>query len=361
MAWLSGWNYRQAITISGAAGAGTGYTVRLAIGESAGASGYDFHLYGHSAKFPTGKNDGGDLRFTQSDGTTLENFWVEKVDGTSPNRTAIVWVKVSADLGTNQTIYCYYGNSSATSASDPSNIGLLFDDFDGASGSTPNSSLWVVEKKGDTNAIVELDGASSLRLAPQPQVISSANIKSVSTFSPGFAVEVLRKITDDNYVDFSVGDGTVLPEGGGTTNWWHTVLANGYFFKQQSLTNHRIMVTDLTGATTYLVYTLNSIGSVGVWERHTYRVDSGGLHSWNIAGTELSMTTADTTYSGPFYLLFTQGMYSTAGYGGESYYDWIMVRKYVNPEPTFSSVGTEESSGVTPSAPESNLLLGIAL
>jgi len=95
--WLTGWQYRKKITIQGSTGAGTNYPVTLKVGESAGATGADFHLDGKSANFPSGPNQSGDLRFTSSDGSTLLNFWVESVSGTAPNRIAKVLVNVSAD------------------------------------------------------------------------------------------------------------------------------------------------------------------------------------------------------------------------------------------------------------------------
>ena len=71
----------------------------------------------------------GDLRFTKSDGTTLLNFWVEKVEGTSPNRVAYCWVKVADNLDNNVDIYCYYGNSNADDVSDGDGTFIFFDDF----------------------------------------------------------------------------------------------------------------------------------------------------------------------------------------------------------------------------------------
>jgi len=133
MAWLAGWQYRKKITIQGRSGAGQNYVILLKIGESSGSSGCDFHLEGQSANFPSGKNDGGDLRFTASDGITLLSFWVEKVEGSSPNRTAYVWVKVSENLDNNVDIYCYFGNSEASNYSNGDNTFLLFDDFEGSS------------------------------------------------------------------------------------------------------------------------------------------------------------------------------------------------------------------------------------
>jgi Uncharacterized conserved protein len=108
------------------------------VGESSGSTGADFHLGGHS-KFPTAKNDGGDIRFTDNDGTTLLPFWVEEVSGSSPNRVAKVWVKVKDDLGSNVDIYCYYGNSSATNYSNGANTFIFFDDA-----SSDNSSRYTL-------------------------------------------------------------------------------------------------------------------------------------------------------------------------------------------------------------------------
>jgi hypothetical protein len=127
---LVGWDYRKRITITGAAGAGANYPVKLKVGESSGATGYNFHVEGHSLLFPSDQNISGDLRFTVDDGTTLLDFWVESVSGTTPNRTAIVWVEVSASLETNQDIYCYYAGTT-TNVSNGVNTFTFFDDFSG--------------------------------------------------------------------------------------------------------------------------------------------------------------------------------------------------------------------------------------
>ena len=129
MSWLGNWTYRKKITISGASGAGTNYQILLKIGESSGATQMDFHLEGHSANFPSGKNQGGDLRFTLDDGTTVLPFWVEKVTGEAPNRVAYVWVKVADSLDSDVDIYCYYGNSNADNVSNGNNTFIFFDDF----------------------------------------------------------------------------------------------------------------------------------------------------------------------------------------------------------------------------------------
>ena len=125
----SGWKYKKLLHIKGSTGAGNNYPVLLKIGESTDSSGCDFHLDGNSDKFPSDMNDSGDLRFTDIDSFNLLNFWVEKVEGTAPNRTAYVWVKVEDDLDNDIDIYCYYGNVNAANISDGRNTFSLFDDF----------------------------------------------------------------------------------------------------------------------------------------------------------------------------------------------------------------------------------------
>ena len=123
-AWLSGYSYRKLITITGQSGAGTGYQVFLKVGESSGSSGADFHIESHAENFPN------DIRFTDNDETTELAYWLEKTEGSSPNRVAYFWVKVNDNLDSNQDIYIYYGNSSAGSASDGEATFIFFDDFE---------------------------------------------------------------------------------------------------------------------------------------------------------------------------------------------------------------------------------------
>ena len=105
MGWLSGYQYRKKVTISGSSGAGENYQVKLSIGSSSGG---DFHLEGHCVDFPN------DIRFTDDDGETLLDYWIE-----DPTQDPItVWVKVKDSLDTDVDIFVYYGQSGVSSASD---------------------------------------------------------------------------------------------------------------------------------------------------------------------------------------------------------------------------------------------------
>lgn len=109
--WLSGWGYRKGHVINNATGARTNYQALFNVYQGSGVdNGNSVYLNGHNqSTFPN------DIRFTDDDGQTLLNYWVEDYNST----WAKVWVKIADDLSSsNQTIYIYYGNPSAESASD---------------------------------------------------------------------------------------------------------------------------------------------------------------------------------------------------------------------------------------------------
>lgn len=69
-----------------------------------------------------------DIRFTSSDGTTLIDHWLESKTNSS---TADFWVEVPSIPASpdSTTIYMYYGNSGASTASNGTNTFVFFDDF----------------------------------------------------------------------------------------------------------------------------------------------------------------------------------------------------------------------------------------
>jgi hypothetical protein len=144
---ISNWAYYKKINIAGQRGSGTNYQLKLLVGESSGSGTNTFHVEGHSEIFPSTKNNGGDLVFLANDNSTELSYWVESVTGTTPNRVATIWVKVSDDLSSNKSIYCYYGNSSATNLSDGENTFIFFDDFNDA---TLNTTKWNYENISTT-------------------------------------------------------------------------------------------------------------------------------------------------------------------------------------------------------------------
>ena len=106
MAWLAGYTKRKKITITGgASGAQTDFQIKLTVA-------YDGDM----------QSDFDDLRFTQADGQTLIDAWLEtKTNDVS----ATVWVEfpTTPANGVDQDYYMYYGNAGAASDWD---IGATF-------------------------------------------------------------------------------------------------------------------------------------------------------------------------------------------------------------------------------------------
>lgn len=72
-----------------------------------------------------------DIRFTDSDGSTVLNYWMDPRIETD-SISATFWVKVpSIAASSTATIYMYYGNAAAVSSSNGDNTFLFFDDFSG--------------------------------------------------------------------------------------------------------------------------------------------------------------------------------------------------------------------------------------
>ena len=120
---VSGWNYRVSYTINAVSGAGTNYDVPIIVYYGSGINTNDnVYTSGNS------KIDFSDIRFTTSNGQTLLSYWKDpqaSIDG----NYATFWVKVTADLNSNQQIYVYWGNSGASDIGNPYNTFLKFDNY----------------------------------------------------------------------------------------------------------------------------------------------------------------------------------------------------------------------------------------
>lgn len=120
MAWYNvSWSTRKKITLTGgASGAQTNYPLMLNIPYSAGM-----------------QSDFDDLRFTQSDGTTLVDCWLEThIASTS----ATVWVEFPTTPANtvDQIYYMYYGNAGVGNVWSGANTFTFIDEFNRANSAT---------------------------------------------------------------------------------------------------------------------------------------------------------------------------------------------------------------------------------
>jgi hypothetical protein len=109
--WNSSWNYKKPILLSTTTGATyENYQINMNIT-------YDADM----------QTDFDDLRFANSTENGELSYWIEsKID----SAWASVWVKIPTNITTtNQTIYMYYKNPTATTTSNGNNVFIVYDEF----------------------------------------------------------------------------------------------------------------------------------------------------------------------------------------------------------------------------------------
>lgn len=302
MAWLSGWSYRKEITITGQSGAGTDFQVEFDIGDSAGG---DFHLEGHCTNFPQ------DIEVTDNDGTTPLDFWIEDITA-DPLK---MWVEVADDLGTNKTIYIYYGKSGATTNSNIGNTFILGDDF--SDGDYTSDPTWTVGSGTWSAADYYLKKTS----ASAWEYISTPSTSAVAIW------EYKYKAADNNAQQFFFMSSTTNPS-----------TSNGYFVYLTTIAPDRILLYRSNGGSHQQLASVNHAIDT-TW--HDIKITRDSSDEIKVYFDDvLKITHTDATYTSSSYVI------QRANYQNTDQIDDIRIRKYNSPEPAFSSAGSEETPPV---------------
>ncbi|MBI2496297.1 MAG: DUF2341 domain-containing protein [Candidatus Omnitrophica bacterium] len=307
---LSGFRYRKAIAIKGpASGELFNNQIKLLIGESARADSAEVHCEGRI------RSDFADLRFTAADGATLLPHYRERLDGTSPNRVATVWVKIPHIPREGLVIYLYYGNGSAR---DLSNGRAVFDFFDDFTGQRLDPELWKVKTDGQGSVTVS---ASQLHL-------SAASVLSAAFQVKDHVVEVLASTKTDQ------DDARLIirsdPAASSSNDTSQVAYASMYQGAEHVLAVGNIVKANdpkpLSAGTSY-GYRVRARGTRLVFERY----DPAFIHRQ----ASVEIDDANGLTAG------TLGLRSD----GAASYDWIRVRKEASLEPPVMATGTalEES------------------
>jgi hypothetical protein len=269
------------------------------------------------------KGDYSDVRFTDSDGTTVLDYWAES-DGS-------FWVQVpSIPAGSTKTIYIYYGNKAAGPASSGNNTFDQFDDFWGAA---IDGTKWTQGGFGNAATGYSVSsGCLNIDLTGNGLSIGDLNFKS-NTLIPSGSIA--------NYV-FEVR--AYADQSGGAASWAMSGMGAGY--PSAPPEDQKFMV-----------------GWNGCRQHYS-------LHSWNGAVQETQISATDANWY-TYYLHIASsssatGMMGTntasgswsitspSDYefilGGQTEaqvvynFDWFRVRKFASPEPT-TVLGAEENKG----------------
>lgn len=305
MGLLSGWSWYKIISLNGQTGAGTLYQVDLDIGASAGG---DFHLEGHCTNFPQ------DIEVTDNDGTTLLDFWIEDLTA-DPLK---MWVEVADDLGSNQSIWVYYGKSGATTNSNPETtfeFGDDFEDGDTNQWSDEGGSTFVVD-----SGVKKYGSYSGRHNATTAWAESYATFTSITTDR---VVDVwLRKGETDKRSDF------LIEKVGGDYNnsieIYFDTLGNIYLVRDGG---NDLLQSYIANTWYHFVITLHAAAdyTCDVDIDDVNKITGGGSRGTvpNIAGF---------------------GIMNSGDSASDLYVDNLFIRKYVSPEPAFSSAGSEQSA-----------------
>ncbi len=295
--WLTGWSYRRPVTVDNTTSTLTNYQVLVTVDTA--------------ALITAGKmrSDCGDIRFTDSDKTTQLNYWLESGCNSASTK---IWVKVPSIPGNQiSTIYMYYGNPSASSASDGDTTFDFFDDFPGTS---INTSKWnIVDSTGWSVANGLLKGLSTTgRLQSQTTfsnpIIQEVRSKVVTRATNGQQIAGFFVSTSNSFGLLSHPSSDYVRNDGGWTslgaqyinlNVWYLIRIS---VKTSATVNLYAKNLD-TGSDVYNSDFSNTVSSEAITIGKRY----------------------DDTFTGQAY---------------EAYWDWIRVRKYTSPEPT-TTVGNE--------------------
>jgi len=283
------------------------------------------------------RSDFGDIRFTDSDGTTELDYWMEdKVDGDY----AIFWVKVPniPAYPDTTTIYIYYGNPSATTKSNGADTFIVFDDFEDT-----DFSDWKSMGASAVMSQAVVDGRKVLKI--DRQTTSGANAwKYKGAFSSltSYVVECLEKDEDTSY---NVAAGLAFAIDTANTRSYAVNLEGTSSYGKQYISKYY-------GDAGYdhFVSAIISLAK-NAWYKHQAIVNGDTItyKVYDLSGNlRLSISGSDTEYP-------KTGFFGIRIWRSYSYFDDFRVRKYVDPEPSHGDWGSEETLSKKPT----NLILTV--
>lgn len=319
--WLTGWTYRKSHVITNATGAGTNYQIKITVYNTTGTDSGGNVYIGTKARV-----DFGDIRFTDSTGNILLNYYEE--GGATTNTSATFWVQVSGNLSaTNQTIYMYYGNSGATSISnETSTFPIFYEDFNSyATGSLDGKNGWAAAG-GSGTITVEPNVVYEGTKAARNNGTNDKNDEKATSSYP----------TDAKIV-YCIRAGTVNTKSEMCYPFFDLISSAGAFVTQVGF---------------------HSDGQMAYWNGSAY-VDFGAVsaNTWYRVETQLRSSDhtgrhnlnngAFTSWKQQYSASWTNigNVRIDSGGGKDNIFDEIFIAKFVDPEPTQGAWGSEESLG----------------
>lgn len=325
MAWLTGWAYRKSITLVRASGAVTNHQMKLLVGESSGSSGEAVDCGGKCL------STFNDLRFTTSDGSTILDYWIESITGTTPNQLATIWIEFDSIGTSDTTFYMYYGKADATSVSNGANTFIFFDDFNRDDNATVGNSWTEVNNIWTINSNTLL-GQPTSNPGGNENIITHA-----VSFPTTFMIETRSKRNTATQISYGFS-----VRASGNVRKYSFVLNNTTSFSYLDSSSPYWHAAGTASADTYYILGAKIDTSVnqGCYyvDRVTTIAENKGCY-----GTPATLTT-----------LAFDGYWFSGTPAGTT--DWVLVRNFLATDPSWGSWGSEESGGISCKQMVSNAL-----
>lgn len=307
-------SYREEGVLSNSGGGSWQYDMDITIQENSGSSLTDYpvliKLNATNFNFDSVKPDGSDIRFTDNSGKEL-SYWIE--DFNSSSQAGLIWVKIPTILedGALQ-VTMHYGNTLASSSSNGHSVFEIFDDFNNK---LLNYSTWTTQQNPtilDGKLIVER--SSGINFTSRQNSEYDEYIKSIKSYGNGYSLKTRTKFYSHN-------------------GWEGTFLG---FLDIGSSSSHAVMqcfYQHTFNPTTVFAHT-NSPDQYDNFNGYT-----DDFHSYEItwiSGYVIYTVDSCTAYSHQFDWSATLPIKAQAEFydGARLDIDWIMVRKYIQNEPT---------------------------
>jgi hypothetical protein len=248
--------------------------------------------------------DQGDMRFSDADGTTALSYWVETAGS--------LWLKVpSIPASSKKTIYLYYGNPAAVSASNGSKT---FDVFDHFEGNALDSSTWLLIHAGAYSV-----SGSEFRIAADGSLQPGKAVAQTASQENNYVLRSRFKITGGVHIDERIGLSIKCGSSDG----------RGYNYVLRDFTG----LDEISFLDDYVQWNTRA----GNWLKDTWYVEEICHDGSNVKGRLNDgawQTQGWTGRSGYPALYF-------GSYDGSSVWDYALVRKFSPPDPK-AALGAEE-------------------
>jgi uncharacterized repeat protein (TIGR01451 family) len=313
------WQYRRRVVITNNGATLDWYQVLIKLDNS-------------NFNFSHAKTDGADIRFVFIDQTTELKYWIESWD--SVNQLAYIWVRVPNLSNGNSSIYLYYHNPNATPVSDGT---TTFDNFDDNWNQFPGERM-----------IMQDEGT---QIFQSPEEVNFPFNWSTISGSPTVPSGILNLTPGDGIRSYStyafttVGNAMGMRANFGLGNGYEW---GGFIFEAGG---QRTMIGELPSdpgnlylidyRTAYENVLLPRVGG-NDWHNQYHNFEVRWNNSQSKADIDHGVITVGSTQ--PLQVpnkSLPVTLYSNTGSNATLKVDWVYVRQYREPEPTFSLGGEQ--------------------